>query len=572
MNGFNISIGSIGKITKSRETQTIKHDFIEYKDIRLNNFSNNKFEKDNLFLETNDYIIVLKGVILNKKALLEPSLNWEETITELYLKEGNEFFKKFRGSFCGAFYDKKEAKWIVFTDHIGSKSLYYYNKGEVFFISSKISEIYTFLKDNNLPYSLNIESAYNLLSYGYMLGDNTLCDDIHKIMPGNYLCIRKGSAEMINYYKLPKSKLEGNVDEDEIIETLDIKFREAIRLQFEKDREYSYKHLVTLSGGLDSRMVSWVAHEMGYVDQLNLTFSQTDYLDETIPKKIAADLKHEWIFKALDNGTFLKDIDEITNISGGNALYYGLAHSNSIFKYLNYDTLGISHSGQLAEWIIGSNITRLNKDNLKSLGAKYLYSTTLENKNSSSTSFESFEDLELAIMYQRGFNGTNEGLKIGQINSETMSPFYNVDFMEYCLSIPIKNRMNHGIYLKWVLSKYPEAANYKWEKINAKPSINRLSINYKGRQIPVKKLPSLILLKLGLKSQPNSTKNHMNPLEYWYNTNNDLKTFQDNYFEENIDRITNSGLKSDCQNLYNLGNAIEKNQVLTLLSAIKLNF
>ena len=246
------------------------------------------------------------------------------------MKEGNGFFKKFRGSFCGAFYDKKEDKWIVFTDHIGSRALYYYKKGEVYFISSEINEIYAFLKDNNLPYSLNIESAYNLLSYGYMLGDDTLCDDIHKIMPGNYLCIRDGSVEMINYYKLPKSKLDGNVDEDQIIEMLDIKFREAIRLQFEKDREYSYKHLVTLSGGLDSRMTSWVAHQMGYVDQLNLTFSQSDYLDETIAKKIAADLKHEWIFKALDNGTFLKDIDEISNISGGNTLYYGLAHSNSI--------------------------------------------------------------------------------------------------------------------------------------------------------------------------------------------------------------------------------------------------
>ena len=570
MNGFSISIGSVGKISKSRKTQTNEHDFIAYKDIRLNHFSNNKFENDNLFLETIDYIIVLKGVILNKKALLEPSLNWEETITELYLKEGNEFFKKFRGSFCGAFYDKKEAKWLVFTDHIGSKALYYYKKGEVYFISSKISEIYAFLKDNNLSYSLNIQSAYNLLSYGYMLGDDTLCDDIHKIMPGNYLCIRDGSVEMINYYKLPKSKLEGNVDEDQIIEMLDIKFREAIRLQFEKDREYSYQHLVTLSGGLDSRMTSWVAHQMGYVDQLNLTFSQSDYLDETIAKKIATDLKHEWLFKALDNGVFLKDIDEISKISGGNALYYGLAHSNSIFKYLNYDTLGISHSGQLGDVIIGSYISRLNKDDLKKLGGNF--SRTLENNNTTSESFESFEDLELAILYQRGFNGINEGLKIGQINTETMSPFYNVDFMEYCMSIPIKNRMNHRIYLKWVLSKYPEAANYKWEKINAKPSAKQFTINYKGRPMLLKKLPSAVLHKLGLKSPPRSTKNHMNPLEYWYNTNNDLKTFQDNYFKVNIDSITDFGLKSDCQKLYNIGNAIEKNQVLTLLSAIKLNF
>ena len=375
---------------------------------------------------------------------------------------------------------------------------------------------------------------------------------------------------MINYSKLPKSKLEGHVDEDQIIEMLDIKFREAIRLQFEKDREYSYKHLVTLSGGLDSRMTSWVAHKMGYVDQLNLTFSQSDYLDETIAKKIAADLRHEWIFKALDNGTFLKDIDEINNISGGHIMYSGLAHSNSVMKYINNDKLGLVHSGQLGDVIIGSYITRLNKDDLKTLGGKF--SKRLENNNSTNESFASFEDLELAMLYQRGFNGINEGLKVGQINSETMSPFYNVDFMEYCLSIPIKNRMNHRIYLKWISSKYPEAAKYIWEKTNAKPSANHFSINYKGRPILLKKIPSAILRKLGLTLPSRSTKNHMNPLEYWYNTNTDLKTFQDNYFEENIDRITNGGLKSDCQNLYNIGNSNEKNQVLTLLSAIKLNF
>ena len=570
MSGFNISIGSIGKISKSRETQTNEQDFIAYKDIRLNNFFHDKFENDNLFLETNDYIIVLKGVILNKKALSEPSINWKETITALYLKVGNDFFKKLRGSFCGALYDKKKDKWLVFTDHIGSRALYYYKKGRFFFISSFISEIYSFLKDHNLSYSLNIESAYNLLSYGYMLGDETLCDDIYKIMPGNYLCIQDGSVEMINYYKLPKSKLDGDVDEDEIIEKLDINFREAIRLQFEKDREYSYKHFVALSGGLDSRMTSWVAHQMGYVDQVNLTFSQSDYLDETIPKKIAADLRHEWIFKALDNGTFLKDIDEINIITGGNVLYYGLSHSNSLIKYLNNDKLGLFHSGQLGGPIIGSYIKRLNRSDLKSLGGRF--SKKLGDKNTTNKSFGSFEDLELAMLYQRGFNGLNEWHKIAQIKTETMSPFYNVDFMEYCLSIPIKNRMNHRIYLKWISSKYPEAANYKWEKINAKPTANHFSVTYKGNQILLKKLPSLIVQKLGLKSPPRYTKNHMNPLEYWYNTNNDLRAFLDNYFEENIDRISNRGLNSDCQKLYNSGNATEKNQVLTLLSALKLHF
>ena len=60
---------------------------------------------------------------------------------------------------------------------------------------------------------------------------------------------------------------------------------------FEKDLEYGYKHLVALSGGLDSRMTAWVGHNMGYTNMLNYTFSQTDYLDETVPKEITDTLK-----------------------------------------------------------------------------------------------------------------------------------------------------------------------------------------------------------------------------------------------------------------------------------------
>jgi len=62
----------------------------------------------------------------------------------------------------------------------------------------------------------------------------------------------------------------------------------------------------------------------------------------------------------------------------------------------------------------------------------------------------------------------------------------------------------------------------------------------------------------------------MNPLEYWYNTNIELRKFLDIYFYENIEKCRNHGkLKANCENLYRDGNAVEKNQVLTLLSALK---
>lgn len=54
-----------------------------------------------------------------------------------------------------------------------------------------------------------------------------------------------------------------NIPEDEIIQESDDRFRNAIRHEYDKDREYGYKHLTDLSSGLDSRMAMWIEKKWG---------------------------------------------------------------------------------------------------------------------------------------------------------------------------------------------------------------------------------------------------------------------------------------------------------------------
>ncbi|NQV03051.1 MAG: asparagine synthase, partial [Bacteroidia bacterium] len=359
------------------------------------------------------------------------------------------------------------------------------------------------------------------------------------------------------------------ISEEDAIEGIDHLFRNAIKLQFDKDREYGYKHLVALSGGLDTRMTTWVAHEMGYTDQLNYTFSQSDYLDATIPKQIAADLRHEWLFKALDNGLFLREIDAINSITGGHLPYFGLGHGYSLFKYLNFDDFGIGHSGLFGEAIIGSVFKKVSDIYNKKIRGEC--STKLIN-NVLSDSFErSYKNHEVFLFYQKGFNGVNSGSLGIQEYTETLSPFINLELFNYCMKLPLELMLNHNLYKKWVVRKYPEAADYRWAHINAKITDARIKV--KGKEIPLRNLLPKILSKMKPVKASIETRRHMNPLDYWYNTNPDIKHFQDIYFLDNIDRISSSNkIKTDCKELYHHGNAIEKNMVLTLLSALKLFF
>ena len=545
-------------------------------DFEIFQYTDNKFYKDTVFEETDQYIVVLEGVILNKEVIERrySNQNWGNLIWKLYLEIGETFYACFRGSFCGLLFDKHKKKWFIFNDQLSSQNLYYYFDLTCVIVSTQITDIYKVLKKNNIRYSLNVESSYMLLSYGYMLGNKTLCDKIVKLLPGSYLAFGSDlKVTVTEYYKLPISTIDySSAITEDLIEELDLKFRQAVRRQFDKDIEYGKRHLVALSGGLDSRMTCWVAHEMGYKDQINYTFSQTNYLDEAIAKKISSDLKHEWIFKALDNGLFLKDIDEINSITGGNVLYYGLAHSNSFFRLIDFSNLGLIHSGQLGDVIVGSYLKSLDEKMLKfpegAYSSKLLSKIPLNDRI-----ITSLEDLEYNMIYSRGLNGINNALVLIQKYSETMSPFYDVDFFEFCLNIPINLRVGHKLYKQWIIRKYPAAAEYIWENTRLRITSRIQTISLGGRQIPIKKVLPILFNKIGLSNIYSKPAYSMNPLDYWYRTNEDLRRFQDTYFQENIACMSNSKeLMDDCISLYQDGNAIEKNQILTLLSAVKLFF
>jgi len=546
-------------LTNERATPGSKSYVMEYQ-------TSSKFHKDKVNFENEDFHIVIDGIVLNKSQLLKESdtSDWAGYLTESYKRNGDHFFKSLKGSYYGVLYDRKEDKWIVFTDHISSKALYHAQYGDHLVFSNTYVALVDYLKEKQSTVSLNVEAAYLLLTYGYVFEDITIAKEISRIKVG-YCAIINKELRFEKFYTLKNKPVA--ISETEAIEKIDILFRKAVTSAFEKDIEYGYKHTATLSGGLDSRMTVWVAHELGYTDQLNLTFSQSDYLDETIAKHIARDLKHEWFFKALDNGNFLKNIEKTTEVSGGNVLYYGLAHGMSLYNYVNFKDLGVIHTGQLGDVMISTFYSSLDPDKKYSLGDG-AYSQRFISKIEGFKIKEEYPNEELFKMYIRGFYGANQGLNGIMGFSETYSPFYDIDFMEFALSIPLALRYDHNLYKKWIQVKYPQAARYIWERENV-PVDYRYFIPVQGKKVPLNQLPGKIASRLGLLTRGDSTKNHMNPLQYWYETNTGLRAFMDAYYQQHIGLLHSyPGLKEDCKSLYGQGNGTEKVQVLSLLAVM----
>ena len=567
MYGFTITVN--GKISASK-------DDICYKNIVCSNYMIKKFEHDKIFTETEEYIIMLDGVILNRKALIENNLYnneensetlWLNCIIKLYEDIGELFFSKLRGSYCGAIYDKKKDKWIIFVDQIGSKFIFYTKVGSFFCLCEEMGQMYRMMKENNVRYTVSIDSAFLLLTFGFMIDEKTLCEQVKKIQPGCYIVYENGGVTEKTWYILDNT-YDFSITEHDAINIVDESFRKAVNSEFNKDVEYGYKHIAALSGGLDSRMTSLVAHELGFTKQLNFTFSQSDYLDETIPKIIAKDLRHEWLFKSLDNGLWLFDVDSVTEHTGGNVIYYGSAHSNSLYRLLNFNLHGIIHSGQISGALNGSSVKKYDNTFNHFDYRKAMYSTKFYDYVKHMLTKQINQ--ELGWYYYRCLNGTCYGTQIIYNYTESYSPFLDIDFLEQVLHIPITYRINHNLYKKWIITKYPIAAEYVWEKTGHKITMPTIHIGNREMTYDALLVRSFwgVIKKLGLRSNNNNIRG-MNPIDYYISHNEELRKYIDSFFQY-IEVLPNEELQLILQKVQNSGKPIEKLQAISILSAVKL--
>ena len=244
-----------------------------------------KFLKDKVFDENFRLFICTDGILLNAQELKQKyQVDTNFALLEyIYLNNGITGISEIKGDFSGAVFNKDTNIWHIFTNHVGSKNIFYYfdeEKKELVF-SSDLKAIASIIREKGYPLDLSEVGAYCLLTFGYMIGNNTLIRNIKKIPPGSILTYSDGRIEINQYYKLSSTPYITDSVEV-IIKKLNSFFLQAIKLEYDKDLEYDYSHISTLSGGLDSRMNVMTAKKLGYSGIMCLCFSQSNYLDEII--------------------------------------------------------------------------------------------------------------------------------------------------------------------------------------------------------------------------------------------------------------------------------------------------
>jgi len=481
-----------------------------------------------------------------------------------------------RGSYAGVYWSPKASQWTLFSDPLGTKPLYYAQLSNGWHISNNYDLLAQKIKAIQ-PLSWSALGFYQLLSYGFVLESDTLFNPIKRLPIGYTATIAsqtneqkiasRATLELHKCYSLPA--ISSTLSLDDAAAQVDLLFRAAIKRAFDRDADKAKTSLVSLSGGLDSRMTSWVAHEMGYTNQLNLCFAQQNSLDHTIAQNIAHDLEHTWHFMPLDGGDMLRDVDEVTQHTGGNVVYYGQAHTRRILQEIvaknSSTTLGMLHTGMLGDVVIGSYLqTPNNPTHFSALsGASSLrFSNQLVDHGFK----PNYGNLEHHKIMLRGLYGMNMGLMSVYAVTESYSPFYDVDLFNFCLQLPVELRAQHKLYIHWITQYYPEASNYIWERTRTK--ITAKSIQIGSKSLPLRTWLWKLLERIQF-GQPTRNPRFMTPLDYWFATEAQLLSFLDGYFNRYLDLIDETEMREHIHELYTHGNGKEKVQALSVIAAAK---
>lgn len=519
----------------------------------IENF-NNRFTRDKISYENDRYLIISDGVILNKNELIQDKKELSQLILDYLEKGEHTFFKNFIGPFNGAYLDKRNDIILAWGNQTGDSAIFYYfDENRNLIVSNDFNMIYNEVHNKGLCCEFNDEAGFHILSFGYIADDSTFIKKIRRLQAGKYLRYHNGSISVKEYHRFNKDNIDENITMKDAVETVDRYFRLAVKRCFDKDLEYGYKaHLSDLSGGLDSRMTTWVAHEMGYKNIVNLHYSQSMSLEYKYCSEIAKQLGHELYIKNLDDASFILDIEEMVYRNYGMSYYAAITGGNQMLKSLNFDRFGLEHTGQLGGLLGGAYINTRSAENIDEKSIKYSQRIPF------SIDTSSYSCHELMALYVRGFNGILASHYLRKDYTYAVSPFLDPDFIQVYLGIPESMRAGHKLYLKWIATKYPDALKFK---------STRNKFSFIKRCI---RKTHAILTNTGL-MKPYADYANMNPFDYWYKTNGTVYSFINSYYHNNISILKDfPDLLARTKQMFDDGNTIEKLMALTVIAAKKL--
>lgn len=529
----------------------------------------NKLHKDRFIEKRGKVIVCFEGINLSD------TIKSIDSFFNEYKEKGISFIKNLKGTFSGFIYDEVKEKLFVFNDHLSTKNIfYYYKKDHGFIFSSELRAVSKFFQKENINYTINRDAVYMMALYGFLLEDNTYLNEVKKLSFSSLL-IYDLKDNSIKIEKLREySNRKEQISYQDAIHNINELMEKSVFKNWSKDVENgSKKHISLLSGGMDARTNIILAKKLGFKNITSVTFGQSNSKDVKYAQKIAIGEELNHFHRQLDTPSYL--LDNITENyilpNDGVMMYHSSAHTSSTVKSFNLSNYSSLHTGQIGDVLFGS-FSKDGFDFEKNRGR--IGYTGFISDDSLLDKIDCLPDIltkyqergfELYTYEQRMVNATLVGDRSLNNIIDNNSPFFDLELIDFCISLPSQYKKNQIIYFDWLKNYHSQALKYPWDKTEMKPN-SKIKIVY-GKKI--KKYVN------GGKKYFNLKYDSMNPYGQWVkNFPSILETFDTILKDESNASYIDIELKEDLIKIYenNIFEYRNKFAVITALLSLKLHF
>jgi asparagine synthase (glutamine-hydrolysing) len=245
------------------------------------------------------YVVVFNGEIYNHRSLRRELHGYPfrgHSDTEVMLAAFSRWgvcdaTRRFNGMFAFAVWDRQRKSLTLGRDRLGEKPLYYGAVGKDFVFASELKALRSF---PGFIGQIDRDALRLYVRHGYIPSPYSIYRGIAKLPPGTLLEVQaRSESQPRPYWSAREAAVAGirqpfDGTEDELLEALHTRLREAVGLRLEADVPLG----AFLSGGIDSSLVVALmqANSSSPVRTFTIGFTESDYDEAPRAKAVASHL------------------------------------------------------------------------------------------------------------------------------------------------------------------------------------------------------------------------------------------------------------------------------------------
>lgn len=244
-----------------------------------------------LFNEDKTICVVFNGEIYNhldlRKKLQQRNHHFtthtdSEVLVHLYEEYHEKMVTYLEGMFAFAIWDMHKHQLFLARDRFGIKPLYFGKFDHSFVFGSEPKVLLT----NQSSHSINHDSIRMFLLLGYIPGNESAWDQVHKLLPGHAITLSEHHQTIKRYWQLPIKTNPPHSKPN--LEELESILQHSVTSQLMADVPVG----VFLSGGIDSSLIAHFAslHSNTKLKTFSVSFNEESYDESSYSEQVAKHL------------------------------------------------------------------------------------------------------------------------------------------------------------------------------------------------------------------------------------------------------------------------------------------